>query len=319
MPRPSGAAATGRGTCFGLHVHASSDLPFHYLRHGDGVPLYVAAPSTPLAAPTARRIREWSPQAGHNFHAQLYQDDGVYHLWFEGGTWFTIDPEVPRIIVPRASDPVAREEMLWMIPAGLCLLHRGYLPIHAASVEVGNKAILLAAPGGFGKTTLAAAFHGAGFRVLSEDITCISMHPELSVIPGPAMLRVRPDVVDRLPLSSVEEVRRSESRISLALGPAGRGNCDPVPIQAAFFLRFSSEWRTERVRPAHAVPDLWTLSQRLLTDAGIAACFRNTVALANGIPILNFHRPLELGALQRTVNVIVDTVFGDRTAPGRSQ
>ena len=55
----------------------------------------------------------------------------------------------------------------------LCFRARGDTALHAAAVEVDGQAVVLGAPGTFGKTTLAAAFHAAGHRLLSEDTTCI--------------------------------------------------------------------------------------------------------------------------------------------------
>ena len=57
---------------------------------------------------------------------------------------------------------------------------------------------------------MAAAFHRAGHRVLSEDTTCVRLGPEQAVVPGPAMLRVRHDVAAELELPSVRRVGESE-------------------------------------------------------------------------------------------------------------
>src|SRR5205809_388138 len=76
-------------------------------------------------------------------------DAGAYH----------IDPERGRIEIPDSDDDVVREQRLWGIPAALCFMHRGDFPLHAAAVEVGEGAVILAAPAQHGKTTLALAFH----------------------------------------------------------------------------------------------------------------------------------------------------------------
>src|SRR5918994_7191763 len=87
---------------------------------------------------------------------------------------------------------------MWGVPAMLCFMEQGYLPLHAASVDVGGEAVLLGAPGTFGKTTLAGAFHNANHRLLSDDISACGLGRQPVVFPGPALLRVRRDVFDRV-------------------------------------------------------------------------------------------------------------------------
>jgi hypothetical protein len=290
------------GTCYGLQVVSS--LPFAYLRAGTGIPLAVAVgPSPPIAAGT-RLLREWPARPGRTLLARLYREGTRYLFWNELGEVFVVEPAALRVMVPDM-DPVRREDILWSLPASLCLLHLGYLPLHAAAVEVDGGALLLAAPGGFGKTTLAAAFYAAGQRVLSEDITCVTTQTPVAVIPGPASLRLRPDVMDHLTLPGVEVVRRTDVRISLALDRASRGQCDPVPVRAVLLLRVAPDIAVTRVRATEAIADLWALSQSYADDVEHAQCFRHIVDLARSVPVWNVYRPLRFDALDSTIEQIL--------------
>ncbi len=197
-----------------------SRLAFHYLRGGEGEALEIATPSEAETGPLDRLVLEWAPRPEHPFSGKLYYDGVRYRLWVGGLGWYVIDPRARRILVPQTAEVILREERLWGIPLALCVLQRGDLPLHAAAVEVGGSAVILAAPGRYGKSTLAAAFVRAGHRVLSEDMTCVRTAPEPAVIPGPAMLRVRRDVlrstepVDARPLAEIDD------RTSLALDEA---------------------------------------------------------------------------------------------------
>ncbi|MCJ7738930.1 MAG: hypothetical protein MUQ10_16710, partial [Anaerolineae bacterium] len=42
-----------------------------------------------------------------------------------------------------------------------------------------------------------------GYRVLAEDVACVRLEEAAVVIPGPALLRLRRDVADRLELRGV--------------------------------------------------------------------------------------------------------------------
>lgn len=303
--------AQSQGTCFGFSVHSS--LPFHYLRDGnEGGALEISAPSQDGPGPDGRLLVEWTPREGRPLHARLYQAGAGYRLWISSGEWFDIDPEAGRIAVPQTPNPILREERLWGIPAALCFLNRGDLAIHAAAVDIDGAAVLLAAPGRFGKTTLAAAFLAAGYRVLSEDQSCLTFSSTPAVIPGPAMLRVRRDVFRHLTLSGARIVAEGEGRVSLALDADVRGDCTPVPVGAVVLLREGGDGaRVERLRPPDVVPDLWALSFRIPVEGDWDRCFAGITQLAWRTPVWNLYRPLKIQELYGTVEQIVATCLGN--------
>jgi hypothetical protein len=187
----------------------------------------------------------------------------------------------------------------------VCFLARGDLPLHAAAVDVSGEAILLAAPGYSGKTTLAAGFDAAGYRVLSEDMSCIRLRPTPTVIPGPAMLRVRRDVAGRLALRGARNVAAGDDRLHFSLDPTRRGDCRPVPLRALVMLRRSHNGvALERVSPANALRELWPLSFRLPGIEDRARSFHGLTALADNVRVWNLARPLRLDDLDRVVETI---------------
>src|SRR5207248_8881688 len=125
------------------------------------------------------------------------------------------------------------------MPALLCFLARGRLPLHAAAVEIDGEAILLGGQRTLGKSTLAAGFAHAGFRLLSEDLCCLDVSGKPAVLPGPAMLRVRPDIGARLALPFARQTKQTDDRRHLALDEATRGDCRPVPVRGIVFLQRS--------------------------------------------------------------------------------
>lgn len=301
---------TDRGACFGFAVRAA--LALKYVREGSGEALEVALSADEGGGERGELLHEWLPRPGHSLHARLYRNGHLYSFWVGGMGSYVIDPGARRVAVPPAEDAVLREERLWGLPAGLCFLERGDLPVHAAAVEARGKAVLLAAPGRFGKSTLAAAFHQAGHRVLSEDLTCLRLTPVASVIPGPAMLRIRRDVADRLPLPAARVLREDDERVSLALDEGRRGECRPVPLGAVVLLREApAGTRLECVSPTAAIPDLWSLSFHLPTAEGRARAFRAVAELASRTPTWNLYRRLRLEELSGTVDYIVEHCIDD--------
>lgn len=295
------------GTCFGFAVHSS--LSFNYLRGGSGEAIEISAPSRLDDREGGELIMEWTPTPELPLEGRLYRAGSGFRLWIAGTGWYAIDTEAPSIAVPDSANTVRREERLWSIPAMLCLLARGDLPLHAAAVEIDGAAVVLGAPRAFGKTTLAAAFLSAGYRLLSEDVTCVRPGSVPLVIPGPAMLRVRRDVAGRLNIRNAAPVGDPDDRVHFAVDPGARGDCGPVPLRAIFLLRAADAGlRVEAVRPSEAVRDLWPLSSGLPTKRGLARCFEDLVDIVRSVPVWNLYRPLRIEDLPRTVSLITDTI-----------
>jgi hypothetical protein len=209
--------------------------------------------------------------------------------------------------MPPGHDQILREQRLWGIPAALCFMHRGDVPLHAAAVEIGEGAVVLAAPRKHGKTTLALAFHRRGYRVLSEDLACCRLAPVPAVLPGPALMRVRPDVYDGHAPAGMHVVALRPDRVYLATDEDRRGSAAPVPIIAVVFLREASHRiAIAPTTPSTAITDLWALSFRLPSHVGSAQKFNQLTRLADALPIWNLYRPLRLDALEATVERVLE-------------
>jgi hypothetical protein len=289
------------GACYGFGVHSS--VPLEYLREGGGDPLEIVAPADEGPRSDDALLVEWEPAPERPLEARLYSDGESFRLWIGDGGWFSVDPSAGRIDVP-ADGGIRREERLWGIPSLLCFLARGDLPLHAAAVEADGGAVIVAAPRTYGKTTMAAAFHRAGHRVLSEDTTCVRLGPEPAVVPGPAMLRVRHDVAAELELPSVRRVGESDDRMHYAL--EAPGGCEAVPVRAVVFLDVSDERAAlEPVHRGDAIRDLWALSFRLPLEEDVARSFGGVTDLAAAVPVLRLRRPLDLASIDDHVGLVL--------------
>lgn len=257
-------------------------------------------------------LLEWSPRPLRDFEAKLFAMRGRFVFWTSREGWYDIDPLEPSISVTPASDDVRREARLWGVPSLLCYVARGDVPLHAAAVDVDGRALLLAGPGRAGKTTTAAAFLSAGHRVLAEDLVACRPGRSPSVLPGPAMLRVRPDVYPRLQLTNASPVAEDAERVHLSLEGPARGDGAPVALAGIVFLRQGEGPPRLQRRPAEdAIRDLWALSLNFPTEEDRARCFRGVTALAGSVPAWDLHRPMSLDTLE----VVVESVISACLAP----
>ena len=294
---------------FGFEVRSGQALRF--LRAGGGVEaLEIVTAPEPRQRPDVQPIAQWDlAGTGYRERGTLYQRDGYFEFWTTDVGGYRIEPARGRIEIPESKDEILREQRLWGLPTLLCLIYRDDFPLHAAAVEVGDGAVILAAPQRYGKTTLALAFHRRGHRVLSEDLCCCRLRPGAELLPGPALLRVRPDVYPGSPPPGTHILAARPDRVFLALDPDRRGSSAPVPIKAIIFLRESpDEIRLEGALPSVALADLWSLNFRLQTAEGRARSFRQLTRLVGGLPCWNLYRPLRLANLEPTVDVVAGHV-----------
>jgi hypothetical protein len=292
------------GSCYGFAVR--STLPFRFLRGGDGQDLDVFMSPAPEDGTRYPLLQEWPSEDPPGHKIRIYGEGGVYRLSSSFLGWFTIDATAPSIAVPDTGQHLGREQMTVLTAMLLCFYARGDTSLHSAAVDLGGEAIIIAAPGSFGKTTLSAAFWRAGYRLLNEDLTCIRPAPVPAVLAGPAMIRLRRDVAEQLELPDVETVVTTPTRVCYALAGRRRGDCSPIPIRAVILLMgWEDEFRLEPADPAEAVRDLWTLTGLFPTEADYARRFKAVSDLVARLPVYNVVRPRGFDALDATVERIV--------------
>jgi hypothetical protein len=305
-PKAGDEGSVGRRpSIYGFGVRTREKLQF--LRSGGGADeLEIIAAARSRTRPSAEPIADWT-LAGTEYHARasLYRVHDGFEFWTTDAGGYHVDPQNGRIEIPAHGDEILREQRLWGVPVLLCYMHRGDFSLHAAAVEMACGAVLLAGPSRYGKTTLAMAFHLQGYRLLSEDLACCRAE-SCEVVPGPAVLRVRPDVFPGAPPHGTYIIAERPDRVLLGLSEDRRGSSKPVPLKAIVFLRESAETKIEPVNAAAALPDLWHLNFRLATTDHRARSFEQLAKLAASVSVWNAYRPLRRDSLEATIDLIAE-------------
>lgn len=174
--------------CHGVRIHGA-DLALGWCR---GRPLLdVTVVVEPLAAPQGEVV--WSlpgsdPAVSHRLHRE---GTGDYLLQVGTGRRLAVSADGERITV---TPPVDAVQTQLVASFGLPLLLGGprTLLLHAAAVARGGVAVLLAGPGGSGKSTSLSALVEAGWEALSEDVCVVDLASTIPTVwPGPPWVRLR--------------------------------------------------------------------------------------------------------------------------------
>ena len=106
-----------------------------------------------------------------DFHVQVAPPPGL-RRWIKPQALFAVDEVHP-------FTPLPQDQALPMLEWGLNWCVTAYchhlLVLHAATVARGDRALILPAPPGSGKSTLCAALVNRGWRLLSDELTLIDL------------------------------------------------------------------------------------------------------------------------------------------------
>lgn len=293
------------GSASGLEIR--SGVPFRTLRRTNGgLPVDVRQVDG-LSPDGGEVIATWQPRPGNPFHGRLVKSGRAFGFWASDGGWYLVDPHEPSITIAPTDGALTLtgEVRMFGVPSSIIALERGDLSMHAAAVEIAGKAVVLAGPSRYGKTTLGAAFAAAGHRLLTEDMTRCTLAGGASVYPGPAVVRLRPDVAEGFRLAGGTQIVTERERVFVILGGSMRGSGAAVPLAGILFLRQEAgRLELAPVSTADAIRDLWTLTFSLPNHASRGAVFERVTDLVASVPVLDLRRELSLETLPQVVALV---------------
>jgi hypothetical protein len=291
-------------SCFGFSITSEIDLRF--TRPGTSAD-ELAVVELRGAPPDhdEPHLLDWTTPNG--VAGRLFGGGHIYDFWADSVGWFRIAPFDRTVEVPASDQGIRREVQLWGVPMMVTFTRLGDLSIHGAAVEHAGRAVIVAAPGMHGKTTLALALHSAGYRLLTEDISRVRFQPDPVVMPGPAVVRMRTDALREVPLG-MTEVASSATRVNLEIDRDRRGTADPVPVAAVVLLRIGTDGgvRLERAEPMVALRDLWALAFRIPQSDDRARAFEQLGDLVRAVPVYDLTRPLTFETLPEVVSRVAE-------------
>jgi coenzyme PQQ synthesis protein D (PqqD) len=135
------------------------------------------------------------------------------------------------------------------------LLHPGMqwlAVIHGGAVAKQGKAYAFAAPSGSGKSTLVAYLSHIGYRYVSDDMIILSSPPELSIVPIPLALSIKPGSVNVLSeyfphLRAARGLPSPKGELRFITPQGCTWNDSRIPVKTLIFPQYGPANRSELV------------------------------------------------------------------------
>jgi hypothetical protein len=237
--------------CYGLRVQSTHPIPALRPSTSDGAPdivvRFVRAQQWPERVRNAPRLSRYATNQTPSDDPSGVRIDFVanakwLHVRYGDGTEFLIDGRGTNVLASWVPPFTIEDACVYLLGPvfGIVLRLRGVTCLHASAVDVGGAAVVIAGPGGAGKSTTAALFADRGHAVLSDDV-CVLVDRDGEWLVEPAYPRIGlwPDAVetlfgaaDRLPLQTVNWDKRY-----LDLRSNGyRFQSEPRPLRRIYML-----------------------------------------------------------------------------------
>lgn len=296
-----------RYTAYGLGIHSFLPLPELVSEETKADIIFRLGKVNGANLPTLdqeRRFKATSDEA-HYFL------EGVGRFLVRGGQEVIVDPS------PGADERAVRLCLLGPVVA-LVLHQRGWLTLHASAVSVGGNAIVFLGGQGWGKSTLAAAFHGRGHELLADDVTAIQMDsPCPMVLPSYPQFKLWPnsivalgDVPESFPVIHPDVAKRA-LRVRSGFARA------PVRLKRLYVLAAGQRVEIETLTAQQALIELIGHSyavrfgKELLQATGMASHFEQCARVVQSTCFYRFRRPPSLSILDEHLDTVINALSQD--------
>ncbi len=289
-------------TTFGLRIRSPLALP-------------ELASSADADAPPDVEVRlglvEAKPDEGEVEESASWADEGGVTLYYRSIGRFSIR-DGREIVAEPNSD--AGEDAVRMVLLGTALgviLHqRGRLVLHGSAVAHEGGVAAFVGDKGWGKSTMAAALHGRGYPLVSDDVVPVDPGADEAVFvwPGYAQLKLWPDSIlaslNGDP-SSLPRLYATVEKRALRLPESVR--MEPLPLKAVYVLGFGDAVEVVPSSPSRTVAELVRHSYLAvllqLMDA-LPLHFSQVTQLVRRVPVFELRRPRDLGRLGEVADVV---------------
>lgn len=282
---------------YGLCVH--SDIPLAVLPTGSEV----ADVTVSLGS-----LETVSPDSIDQGMHVLGELEGIAKVQIEAGNKITVAP-LPGVEETRLGPSILGGCM------AVILEQRGFLVLHASCVEINGKAIAFMGHSGWGKSTLAAAFHRQGYPVLTDDVMAVRVEAGSPMVtPSFPSIKLWPEAAESLGQDPQQFTKVSKASWKLNY-PVQQGfKRKIVPLHRIYVLAKGTQHAIVPLAPQLAFQSLLRHGRApnvLSSSAFVKSHLRYCTELINNVSIRKFIRKPSLAEMPELIELIKADLAAD--------
>jgi len=214
---------------------------------------------------------------------------------------------------------ILRHFVLGPVLAAL-LRQRGYLLLHASAVAIGDEAVVFLGSAGWGKSTIAGALYSRGHRLVSDDMTVLSMEGSSPmVLPGFPQLKLWPEALVTLGDDPKKLSRTNPYFEKRARSATYEFSLRPVPLKQIYVL---GEGSAPQILPLSRQESLVELIRhsygtdygfQTSTEARSVSHFRRCARVVSNVPVRSLKRQRSLPQLSEVRRLIEEDLARNTT------
>lgn len=286
---PMDKARFRRYSAYGLKVRSSIPLTeFSPLRSGVADVLV-----------TYGHEAEWTSTVRHQSEAIDITGDEA-RFWFRGVGAFIVRNRTDIVAIPEPGVPASLLRLyIQGMMMGMILHQRGMCVLHSSVIDHQGSAVALLGHVGAGKSSLAAALYGRGYRVVADDNAAITFSNQaLTVWPSFPYVKLFSQIAEMLGFPK-NQLRDLDSSQVKKAGRVTNGFTDqPIPLSRIYVLgrEFGPEvTRLSRLQATvelirNSIPTRWG-------HRGDAGQLQRCAFVATQVPVFTLRTFTELGAV----------------------
>jgi hypothetical protein len=196
---------------------------------------------------------------------------------------------------------------------GALLHQRGVLVLHASVVVIGEEAVGFLGGSGWGKSTMAAAFHNSGHTVVTDDQAAIEVREnqtgdQVLVLPSLPQLKLWPEsaAVFQDDLSTLPHLHPSHDKRARRLRDGFATAA--VPLSHIFVLHYGEHLANEPLSRREALVELMAHSYcaAIIEPQDAPTHLKQCAQIAAKVPVSRLTRPRSLERLSELVQFVQD-------------
>jgi hypothetical protein len=243
------------------------------------------------------------------WYRYAFLEDGSSYVRWDAVGEFLVSPDGRRIVC-RAEEKVSSESLeVYLLGQALsfALVKQHLEPLHATTVIVDGKAVAFLGSNAFGKSSLAASFLAAGFRLLTDDLLIVRDSSRgVLAYPGPPRIKLFSKVAARVLGENATGPVMNADTDKRVLRLDARQTCsEPVVLQAIYAVTAPRDACRElevRIRPlppreAFVALIKGAFNRRLVTAGRLERQFEMMAQLAGCVPVRTLAYPRAIDRL----------------------